>query len=221
MDLGSVDIENLAQMMETSNMKQFCATAKELVGRKSEDAYEVLKRYVYSSDIYKRRYILSIIFEYPYAIELKEELDKALRIENAKSFMTTTILEVLIKYNIEIDSKIIVQVLKNSSMDSGWNYQVIRTFDNNDKNLKMLLELYRIKGTCTSIRISMAEQLLRFAKEENYMQLFQLFEKDEQPHIRIIACEIAKKMNRQDLMILFKDDKDGHIRNYVMRNMKI
>ena len=220
MDLGSIDIEKLVQMMKTSDMKQFCATAKELVRRNSEEAYEILKKYVCSSDLYKRRYILSIIFEYPYAIELKEELDKALRTENAKSFMTTTILEVLIKYNIKIDSRTILQVLKNSNLDYGWYYQVIRTFDNNDKNLEMLLELYRIKGACTSIRIFMAEQLLRFAKEKNYMQLFQVFEQDEQPHIRMIACEIANKMNRQDLLLLFKNDRDGHIRKYVMRNME-
>lgn len=217
MDIAGISIKELDQMMETSEMKQFCIVAKELVRRNSKEAYEVLKRYVFSSDIYKRRYILSVIFEYPYAIELVDELDKALRTENAKSFMTTTILEVLINYNIRINADTIIQALKNRDLDYGWYYQVISTFDKNEENLEKLLELYKMKGKCTSIRIFMAEELLGFVNEENYMQLFRLFEKDEQAHIRMVACKIANQMNRQDLLVLFKEDEDGHIRKYVQK----
>ena len=221
MELGSVSIKELIQLMETSDMKQFCNVTKELVQRNSKDAYEVLKKYVFSTDIYKRRYVLSVIFEFPYAIELVDELEKALRTENAKAFMTKTIQEVLIKYNIKIDAHTIIQVLKNSDLDYGWYYQVLETFDISEENIDKLLELYRIKRKCTSIRIVMAEQMLRFANEENYIQLFQLFEKDEQAHIRMIACKIASKMSRQDLLVLFKDDENGHIRKYVTKNAKL
>jgi hypothetical protein len=61
----------------------------------------------------------------------------------------------------------------------------------------------------------MAEELLNFVNEENYMQLFQLFANDEQPHIRLGACKIADKMDRADLLMSLKDDSDGHIRKYV------
>ncbi len=61
----------------------------------------------------------------------------------------------------------------------------------------------------------MAEQLEEFATEENHMQLFKLFQEDEQAHVRMIACKIASKMKRHDLIVKFEDDKDGHIRKYV------
>lgn len=220
MELKSASIKELIQRIETSDMAQFCAVAKELIQRNSREAYEVLKKYVFSSDIYKRRYILSVIFEYSYAIELVDELDKELRAEDTKAFMITTTLEVLIKYGIKTDEDTIIQALKNSDLDYGWYYQVIGIFDKNEENLEKLLELYKIKRQCTSIRVVMAEQLLRFANEENYIQLFQLFQKDEQAHIRMVACDIAKKMNRMDLLLSFKDDKDGHVRKFAIKSLE-
>lgn len=220
MELENVSLNELEQRMESSDMKIFCAAAKILISKNSKEAYNILKKYAFSSDKYKRRYVLSVIFEYPDAIEIANELNKVLSVENANSFMTTTILEILIKFNIKIDDNIVSQALANSNINYGWYYQVIGKFDKNEKNLEQLLALYHTKGKCTSIRIYMAEQLLEFANEENYMRLFQLFEKDEQPHIRMVACRIANKMNRQDLLISFKNDKDGHIRKYVISATK-
>lgn len=75
--------------------------------------------------------------------------------------------------------------------------------------------LYKKKRDNTSIRIIMAEQLEEFATDENHMQLFKLFQEDEQAHVRMIACKIASKMKRHDLIVKFEDDKDGHIRKCV------
>ena len=158
-------------------------------------------------------------------MELREcyinELVKALQTENAKNFMTGTVLEVLVEHKIRIAPEIVIRELKNSNLDYGWYYQVIGMFDKNEKNLELLLALYRAKRKCTSIRIFMAKQLVEFANEENYIRLFQLFEKDEQPHIRMAACRIANKMSQQDLLMSFKNDKDGHIRKFVMKNTKV
>lgn len=220
MELENAPIKELVQRIETPDMERFCAVAKELIRRNSKDAYEVLKKYVYSSDAYKRRYVLSIIFEYSYAMELVDELDKELRAKDTKVFIVTTILEVLIKYNIKIDEDTLILALKNSALDAGWYYQLIGTFEQSEKNLEKLLELYEIKSQCTGIRIEMAEQLLRFVNEENYVRLFHLFQKDEQGHIRMIACDIAKKMNRMDLLLSFKDDKDGHVRKFAIKSLE-
>jgi hypothetical protein len=135
--------------------------------------------------------------------------------------MTTTILRLMIKYHITLDASVVVEALKNSDLDYGWYYQVLGEFDKNEKNLEMILKLYRAKRKCTSIRIFMAEEIFKFVNEENYMQLYQLFEKDEQPHIRMVACKIANKMGRRDLLELFKDDKDGHVRKYVMKSLDV
>ena len=212
MELEHISIKELDQMMESSDMKLFVAASNALVQRKSKEAYEILKKYIFSADVYKKRYVLSVIFEYPEALELVDELEKALRIPNTHSFMTSTILGIIIQYHISIDAEIVVEALRNCDLDFGGYYQLIGEFDKNKKNLEMILELYHSKRKCTSIRISMAEQMFKFVNKENYMQLFQLFEKDEQPHIRMIACEIANKMERRDLLMLFKDDKYGHIR---------
>ena len=215
MTMDNTSIEELTKMMEASDMSQFCDAAKALVHRNSKEAYEVLKKYVFSTDAYKKRYVLSVIFEYPYAMELVDELKQILRTEKTKDFIINTVVEILIKYNIKIDEDIIIQVLKNSDEEYGWYYQVIQTFDKNEENLEKLLELYRLKTKFTSVRIFMAEELLNFVNEENYMQLFQLFANDEQPHIRLGACKIADKMDRADLLMSLKDDSDGHIRKYV------
>ena len=221
MELEHISITELDQMMETSDMKQYGKVANALVQKKSKEAYEVLKKHIFSKDVYKRRYVLSVIFEYPEALELVDELEKALKTQNAYLFMTTTILSLMIKYHITLDASVVVEALTNSDMNDGWYYQVLGEFDKNEKNLEMILKLYRAKRKYTSIRIFMAEEIFKFVNEENYMQLYQLFEKDEQPHIRMVACKIANKMGRRDLLELFKDDKDGHVRKYVMRNIGV
>ena len=87
MELEHISINELDQMMESSDMKQFCKVANALVQKKSKEAYEVLKKHIFSKDVYKRRYVLSVIFEYPEALELVDELEKALKTQNAYLFI--------------------------------------------------------------------------------------------------------------------------------------
>lgn len=210
----SLSIAELECMLESNSMKEFCLAAKALVMKNSLEAYEVLKRHVYNPDIYKRRFILEIIFEYPYAVELKGEIEKALKSEDIKGFMVKTALSAIIKFNLEADDEILIDVLKRHKELDSWYYLVVANLENNEKNFDELLKLYLMRKHNASVRIALAEQLLRFANVENYMTLFNMFEHDEQPHIRIVACKIALKMNRKDLLITFLNDKDGHVRKY-------
>ena len=217
MQLENTPLYELEIIMQTYNMKIFCAAVNELVKRNSEDVYRVLKKYLDISDKYKKRFVLSVIFEFPEAIELCDRLEQTLKYENDKNLMLNTILNILIKYHIKLSDELILEVLRENDFDYGWYYQAIAYMDRTESNVNEILALYRKK--CTSARIVIAEQLEVFVTDENYIKLFQLFKDDEQPHIRMSACRIVEKMNRKDLLMMFKNDRDGHIRKYVERHL--
>ena len=90
----NLTLSELEGMMESSNMQTFAVACEVLRLANTQEAYELLKKYLYVSDQYKRRCVLAVIYDYNNASELVSELVQALNSE--EHFLVTTALDNII-----------------------------------------------------------------------------------------------------------------------------
>lgn len=202
--------EELKIMMESGDMKTFSTACEALCLAKAPWAYEILKQHISHKDLYKRRYVLSVIFHYPQAAELVSHLEQALNSE--KPFLYDTALNVIIQEDVRVsDDALLACFERNHGSLNRYVCLALETVEKNESNTRRILKLYR---ACRdkSFRIGLAETLYCFCREENHMEFFHLFRDDPAPHIRILACRIAKDYHHAELLAKFAKDWDGHIR---------
>lgn len=211
--LETLSLTELSEMMESPHMQTFALACEALRLAGTHEAYELLKKYIAAADKYKRRYVLSVIFDFAESSELNSDLLKALR--SKESFFITTALKHIINGKIKIADEQIFACLEScrSWLDQ-YFYQVLDGVEKSKENLERTLNLYRTCGT-DSARIAIAEHLADFCTPENYLQLYDLMAGHPFPKIRMAACRIAKRFGRRDLLQRFEKDSDGHIRKYV------
>lgn len=200
----------LEAMMESGDMRTFIIACEALCLENTNQAYKILKRYIAHSDLYKRRYVLSVIFSYPQAAELVPYLEGSLNTE--KSFLWGTALDVIIQQDIRVAEEALFSCIeRNWSQVGRYDIYALESVKKTQANARRIWKLYR---SCRddSTRIAMAEVLHGFCTEENYLTYYELFRDDPAPHIRILACRIARAYQRPDLLSKFTQDRDGHIR---------
>lgn len=59
-----IPLDKLTYMMESSEMKIFVVACEALLLNGSHEAYELLKEYIACRDRYRRRYVLSVIYNF-------------------------------------------------------------------------------------------------------------------------------------------------------------
>lgn len=200
----------LEAMMESKDMRTFMIACEALCLENTNRAYGTLKRYLIHSDLYKRRYVLSVIFGYPQAAELVPHLEHALGSD--KAFLWGTALDVIIQQEVRVAEEALFSCIeRNWSQVGGYDIYALDSVEKTPANARRIWKLYH---ACRddSTRIAMAEVLHGFCTEENYLTYYELFQDDPAPHIRILACRIAKAYHRPDLLSKFVQDRDGHIR---------
>lgn len=210
----SLTLSELEEMMESSNMQTFAVACEALRLANTQEAYELLKKYLYVSDQYKRRCVLAVIYDYNNASELVSELVQALNSE--EHFLVTTALDNIIQGKIYVaDEQVLACIERNHGKLNSSYYYVLTCIERTEENIERILNLYH---TCKedSVRIAMAESLYSFCNANNYLRLFNLFKDDSVAHIRMVACRIAIDRDRGDLLQNFKQDKDGHIRKLAL-----
>lgn len=203
-------LSELEKMLESSDMQKFAVACEALRLANTRQAYEVLKKHISDPDRYKRRCILSVIYDYSCSSELIPELLGAM--QSDEMFLVTTALDIIIQGKVHaVDEQIFACIEKNQGKLDSYYYRALSGVENSEENMERILKLY---STCKekSVRSAIAECLYVFRNEKNYVQLFELFEGDAVPHIRILACRIAKDYHRADLLQKFIEDEDGHIR---------
>ena len=202
--------EELANMMEAGDMKTFSVACEALCLANTHWAYKILKQHIAHSDLYKRRYVLSVIFHYPQAVELTSHLEQALNSE--KPFLYGTALNVIIQEKVRVsDEALLVCFERNQGKLNRYDCLALETAEKTEANTRRILKLYRLCRD-KSFRIGLAETLYCFCSQENHMEFYRLFQDDPAPHIRILACRIAKDYRHLELLRKFAQDKDGHIR---------
>jgi len=210
----SLTLSELEELMESSNMQTFAVACEALRLVNTQEAYELLKKYLYVSDQYKRRCVLAVIYDYNNASELVSELVQALNSE--EHFLVTTALDNIIQGKIHVaDEQVLACIERNHGKLNSYYYCVLTCIERTEENIERILNLYH---TCKedSVRIAMAESLYSFCNPNNYLRLFNLFKDDSVAHIRMVACRIAIDRDRGDLLQNFKQDKDGHIRKLAL-----
>lgn len=202
--------EELKNMMESGDMKTFSIACEALCLSNTHWAYEVLKQHIAHKDLYKRRYVLSVIFHYPQAAELTSHLEQALKSE--KVFLYDTALHVIIQEKVRVSDEALLSCFeRNQGKLFRYVCLALETVEKTEANTRRILKLYR---TCRdkSFRVGLAETLYCFCCEENHMEFFRLFRDNPAPHIRILACRIAREYHHPELLQEFAQDRDGHIR---------
>ena len=210
----NLTLSELEEMMESSNMQAFAVACEALRLVNTRQAYEILKKYIRVLDRYKRRYVLSVIFDFSDSNELISELEYALQSEDI--ILVTTALNNIIQGKVRVKDELVFACIeKNRKSIDHWHYNVLTSVEKTERNLELILKLYY---ACKedSCRIVIAECLQTFCNSDNYLRLFDLFKEDAVSHIRIIACRIAKDYARVDLLQKFVQDKDGHIRKLAL-----
>lgn len=204
-----LSLGELKKMMESPDMQTFAVACEALQEAKTTEAYALLKRYIAHADPYRRRCVLAVIFNYPEAAELISHLEQALGSE--KSFLVGTALDVIIQGKARVSDDVLLACMeKNPEALRGYTCLALRTVSDTQRNVQRILTLYR---GCQdeSARIGLAECLHSFCNAENHMELYRLFQNDPAPHIRILACRIAKEYRHPQLLEKFTQDQDGHI----------
>lgn len=205
----------LEQMLTSSDMQTFALACEALRIHATHEAYLLLKAHIEDKDLYRRRYVMSVIFDWEEASELKQELLHDLKSDH--HFLVDTALNNLIYEKIRVEDDAIFSCIeRNHRWLDGYYYQVLALVDKNESNLARIIKLFQ---SCDdpSARITIAERLPAFCTAENYQQIFAMTANDPQPRIRMAACCIAHYFGRMDLLQPFADDPDGHIRNYALR----
>lgn len=204
----------LEAMMESKDMQTFMIACEALCLENTNQAYGILKRYIAHNDLYRRRYVLSVIFGYPQAAELVSHLEQALCSD--KAFLWGTALDVIIQKEVRVAEEVLFSCIeRNWSQVERYDIYALESVEKTQANAQRILKLYQ---ACRddSTRIAMAGVLYSFCTEENHLALFELFRDDPASHIRILACRIARAYRRPDLLAKFAQDRDGHIRKLVL-----
>lgn len=210
----NLTLSKLEEMMESSNMQTFAVACEALRLANTQEAYVLLKKYLYVSDRYKRRCVLAVIYDYNNSSELVSELVQAL--ESEEVFLVTTALDNIIQGKVHVaDEQVLTCIERNHGKLNSRYYHVLTCVERTEENVERILSLYRTSKE-DSARIAMAESLHAFCNLNNYLRLFDLFKDDPVAHIRRVACRIAIEHDRGDLLQKFKLDKDGHIRKLAL-----
>ena len=203
-------LEQLEAMLRSKDMQTFSLACEALRNMETADAYELLKRQLQTTDLYRRRYVLSVIFDFPQASELTAELEAAMK--SGTPFLVTTALEQLRAGKAWVSEEAILSCFeRNHNRLDGSFYSVLSRIQKSPDHCQRILELYSGSSN-SSTKIALAECLLAFADVRNYESLYTLFRNDPAPHIRILACRLAKDYQREDWLRSFYTDPDGHIR---------
>ncbi len=209
----NLPIKEFGKMMETSDMQIFALACEALRNNKTHEAYELLKRYIDSKDKFKRRYIMSVIFDFDESMELSKHFLNALQSDDR--MFVTTVLEHLIHRNLWVsDEQILSCFEKNHNWLDSYYYQILRGIEKNPQHTERLICLLSTAET-NSAKIAVAQCMKAFAAQDNYMRLFELLANSDIAKLRMEACGIAHKFGRNDLLYIFKDDPDGHIRKFI------
>lgn len=211
---NTLSVMELEMMMRSADMEMFVMACEALRQLRTQDAYDVLKKYISCADLYKKRYILSVIFDFDSATELVSELENVL--QSDEQFLVTTVLEHILQGKICVaDEQLFACIERNDIKLSAYYYRVLGRVDKTDENLERILKLYCVSKD-GSVKTAIAECLYTFCNADNYLRLFHLFENSPLPHIRIIACRITKDYAQSDLLEKFKQDPNGHIRKLAL-----
>lgn len=206
----NLSVQQIESMMLSQDMQTFALACEALRLTGTQDAYTLLKMYIHSTDPYRRRYVLSVIFDFPQASELTAELEAAMK--SGTPFLVTTALEQLRAGKAWASEEAILSCFerKHNHLDGSF-YSVLSRIQKSPDHCQRILELYSGSRN-SSTKIALAECLLAFADVRNYESLYTLFRNDPAPHIRILACRLAKDYQREDWLSSFYTDPDGHIR---------
>lgn len=207
-------LPTLLNMLESNDMTDFALACEILATHKTQEVYEVLKKYLEHKDKYKRRYVWSIIFAFP---EAQERITQFTDLFYAKDMIfVNAAFRILLHYRLPVGDIVIFDAIRqhHTQLDA-YFYDALLLVQGNEENFQRLLSMYyqmRNQKDNRSKREAVARALQQFWSNDHFEELFALFQKDEFSKIRYIACNMAAEKQRVDLVRQFLDDLDGHVR---------
>ncbi len=181
----------------------------------TEEALELLVPFLRSEDLFRRRYVLSVIFKLPGSNKYANEVSRALRSE--VKFLITTALNVAYEFSIPVNDEQTLEIFrKHGEWIDIYSYNTLHRLKNTEKNYNSLVQLYNSKKYNDSQKNAIAEVLAE-RTDVHFDEIYQMLSVSKFDSTRHLAVKMAEKAKRSDLVILFKNDKNGHIRKLVER----
>lgn len=211
-------VSDLEKMIITGDMQTFATCCEALSVNPSVEAFNVLKSYLNSPDIYKRRFALEVIFNHPMYSNVIPELEIALNDNNM--FIVRTALTIIYEKKIPITKDIIFTVLEKKGHDIG-EYDFLSldvvVSKNNDADFIRCFNLYKTYKSNTSKQTVLGSICQNIVSDKYWEYLYDEFKDDENDKIRMCACQLASEHLDIIRMRYFSNDKNGHIRKYVAK----
>ena len=208
-----LSFDELVNMLHSSTMKDFCLACEALSEIKSQEAYKVLKQYLYDKDKYKRLYVLKIIFKNSLAVELTEELEKALLSDDI--LFVEAGLFIVKEYNVRVKENILKEAIIKNFDSLSYSLSSISVFEASRENFDFIVKLYEKSNE--SVKFEIISETLYYSYGKLYSQeIFDLISNSKNDKARYYAAKLAIDCGFD--ITQFQNDKNGHIRKLVKQH---
>ena len=205
-----LSVDTLKEMISSPMMKDFALACEALSYKNEPEAYQIMKSYLHDKDKYRRLYILKTIFRYSEAVELVDDLEKA--IASTDFLFIENGLLIVSEYNIKISEALLLSVVQKYCDQLYTAVGALKILAIIHNNFERIAEIFAICSKCAQKEI-LGEILCKAYLPEKAKPLFALFAKDSFGCIRLIGLKIGKQYGFDTTPFL--TDSDGHFRKAV------
>lgn len=202
-----LSVDTLKEMISSPMMKDFALACEALSYKNEPEAYQIMKSYLHDKDKYRRLYILKTIFRHSEAVELVDDLEKA--IASTDFLFIENGLLIVSKYSIKISEALLISAVRKYCDQLYTAVGALKTLEKSDGNFEAIMKLFTLCSKCAQKEI-LGEILCNGYLPEKAYELFDLFADDDSGRIRLIGVKIGKRYGLD--ISKFLSDTDGHVR---------
>lgn len=212
-DTNKMHWEDYSRLLTSNDMQKFVFACKMLVRDGSRRSFEIMKPYLFSNDLYKRRYVLSVIFSFSF---FDHDILRANReaLQSNNMYLIKAAVKNYRNYSIPINEPQLKEAILASFHDFYDELRVAEKFSISDGNYAYLVDLFRRADTCLKEEI-LSEILIEKYLPGHPAELFSLFSGSHFGKIRCQAVKIGRKYGFD--CAGFLQDPDGHVRKLVFK----
>lgn len=208
-----LSFDELVNMLHSPTMKDFCLACEALSEIKNQEAYKELKQYLYDKDKYKRLYVLKTIFKNALAIELTEELEKALLSDDI--LFVEAALFIIREHNVRVRENILKESIIKNFDSLPYSASSISVLEISRDNFDFIVKLYN--KSSESVKFEIISKILYYSYGKIYSQeVFDLISNSKNDKARYYAAKLAIDCGFD--ITQFQNDKNGHIRKLVKQH---
>jgi hypothetical protein len=194
-------IDELRSMMASDDMKSFSLACEALSYRHSTESYEIMRKYLYHKDKYRRLYVLKTIFRHSEAEELVVDLESAI-LSDDKLFFENGLI-IIAEMGVKVSEEALWSAVERNFDALGYHPMfALKTLPASDKNYNRLVVAFK-RGECYQ-KIIIANILKEKYLPGKARELFELLAADGFAEVRLCAMELAENFKFDNSRIINK-----------------